>query len=104
MREFTFARAVYYSQEQINPIPDYLQHGEYVFLTYDSTSMISEAVSFGSSCVEILSHLGALSGQDKFGRMMATLQGSGSLHLFDGTLGTADKKIDLSRTFQGVVL
>ncbi|MDB4470686.1 mitochondrial fission ELM1 family protein [Deltaproteobacteria bacterium] len=103
LREFSWNRAVYYSQEKINPIPDFLAHCEYVFLTADSTSMISEAVSYGQSCVEILSPAEEGKG-GKFYRMMECLQEAGALRRFDGTLHSANKKIDLSQALQGSTL
>lgn len=102
LREFEFERAIYYSQEQINPIPDFLQLSEYLFLTADSTSMISEAVSYGSSCVEIFPPAGNLASQGKFGRMLAALQENESLHLFDGHLGAMRRKIDLLAALQKI--
>ena len=104
LKTFSFDRAVYYSAEQINPIPDFLQQSEYVFLTADSTSMISEAVSYGRSAVEILPLAKALSLNDKFGKLMKTLNQIGCLHMFDGALGQASKKIDLSQVFGEVSL
>ena len=101
LREFTFARAVYYSQEQINPIPDYLQHAEYVFLTSDSTSMISEAVSFGSSCVEVLPFQCA-ENNDKFTSFIQNLLGRNCVHIFDGQVGTARQKINLGSEVQKI--
>lgn len=95
LRQFDFVRAVYYSEERVNPIPDFLQHSEYVFLTADSTSMISEAVSFGSSCVEILPP-SLPSERDKSSRMIRYLADRNSLHFFDGQLGTANHKIELA--------
>lgn len=102
--EFNWSRAVYYSQEQINPIPDFLAHSDYLFLTADSTSMISEAVSFGQACVEILPSVVGICGTDKFSRMIGVLQGGDALHRFDGTTGSANKKIDLSQVLQRVAL
>jgi mitochondrial fission protein ELM1 len=104
LREFDFSYAVYYSEQQINPIPDFLQHSEYVFLTADSTSMISEAVSYGSACLEILPLAHPLTGADKFSRFVQQLLEIGCLHLFDGQLGQARVKIDLSSLRQEVVL
>lgn len=103
LREFRWTRAVYYSEEQINPIADYLQHSEYVFLTADSTSMISEAVSFGRACVEILPPAGLLTEQGKFSRMIAALQEASSLQLFTVQVGAARQKIDIESAVQRAV-
>ncbi len=104
LKGFSFARAVFYSDEQINPIPDFLQHSEYVFLTADSTSMISEAVSFGVGCVEVLPLAERLPSGDKFSRLLTALVEIGCLHLFNDGLGTANCKVDLTRVLQEVAL
>jgi len=95
LQEFHYERAVYYSQEPINPIPDYLQHSEYVFLTADSSSMISEAVSFGQSCVEVLPLSGSLPEKSKFNKLMKILSEINCLHLFDGSCASCKDKISL---------
>lgn len=102
LRKFEFERAVYYSQEQINPIPDFLQHSDYVFLTADSTSMISEAVSYGRSCVEVLPPADNMLNRGKFNSMLKLLQHAESLHLFDGQLGAKRHKIDLVSVLNAV--
>lgn len=104
LKTFEYERAVYYSQEPINPIADFLQHSDYVFLTADSSSMISEAVSFGKSCVEVLP-LGEISRENtKFDRLLKTLGGLGSLHVFDGCVGASANKVDLTEVFSKVAL
>lgn len=95
LRQFSFARAIFYSEEQINPIPDFLQHSEYVFLTADSTSMISEAVSFGSAKIEIISASASVL-QGKVGRFLKRLQDMDYVHFFNDRLGNACRKVDLS--------
>lgn len=102
LRDFTWTRAVYFSQEQINPIPDFLAQSEYVFLTADSTSMISEAVSFGSACVELLAYEMTTSAGNKLACMVNDLRQNNALHLFDNALGSANQKIDLPQTLKEV--
>ena len=104
LQKFDWARAVYVSQERINPIADFLTHSDYVLITADSTSMISEAVSYGSSCVEILPPVDKFDHQGKLGRMLSTLQEKKALHLFDGTVSHMNKKIDLAHLLRGVTL
>lgn len=104
LRKFSWSRAIYYSQEPINPIPDFLEHSDYVFITADSSSMISEAVSYGSSCVEILSMTSFNSGSNKFSRFLNGLIEMKCLHLYDGQLGQCSTKISLKEAFDGVHL
>lgn len=104
LREFKYERAVFYSREPINPIPDYLQHSDYVFITADSSSMISEAVSFGSSCVEVLPLSGNLPDRSKFTQLIRALSETNCLHLFDEHIGNASEKINLTDILTGVRL
>ena len=100
LRKFNFSRAVYYSEEPINPIPDYLQHSEYLFLTADSSSMISEAVSFGRCCVEVLPPPDSLPKKSKINKLITILAAQKSLHLFDGSVAACRKKISLADIFK----
>lgn len=104
LEEFSFSRAVYYSREPINPIPDFLAHSDYLFLTPDSTSMISEAVSFGRACVEILPSASPPVPDSKFARFLNALMDRGCLRMFDGSVGCAAVKIDLGRELAAVSL
>lgn len=104
LRQFPFTYAVFYSQRQVNPIPDFLQHGEYVFVTADSTSMISEAVSFGTACIEVLPLAGEPAANGKFERLFRHLRALGCLHLFDGRPGQANGKVDLQDALKGIEL
>lgn len=80
--------------QENNPVPDFLAISDYVFVTEDSTSMISEAVSFGQANVEILP-LQRIGRSNKVRRMIVPLQQQGYLHEFDGTLGACHRKVDL---------
>ena len=96
LRTFSWSRAVYYSQEPVNPIPDFLMHSDYVFITADSSSMISEAVSTGTACVEVLPLGGKLQTKDKFSSLLTELTHVQCLHVFDGHCGKAQNKIPVS--------
>lgn len=89
---YPFAYSVIFSQNKINPIADFLHHCEVVFITMDSTSMISEAISYGASYVEILPLNDAKN--NKFLTMVQNLEKEGYLHLFDGKMAHKNKKID----------
>ncbi len=100
LQEFSFDRAVYYSREAVNPIPDFLLSSEYVFLTADSSSMISEAVSFGSACVEVLPVTEKVAQNRKFSLLIDALAGMDALHLFDGNCAACREKISLTKIFK----
>ncbi len=104
LQKFAYARAVYYSQESINPIPDFLQHSDYVFLTADSSSMVSEAVSFGGSCVEILPLTEMSLKKGKLDRMLDNLSQMDCLHFFDGECGCCNNKISLADLFAAQIV
>lgn len=96
LKKFEYERAVYYSQEPINPIADFLQHSDYVFLTADSSSMISEAVSFGKSCVEVLPLKEKLQITGKINKLIMVLAQEGCLAIFEGSVSGKNKKISLT--------
>jgi len=98
-----FEEKFLYSRDPVNPIPDFLASCEHVFLTADSTSMISEAVTFGRARIEILI-LPMRNRPGKYGRMIGSLVELGCVHLFDGRPGTADRKIDLAEALRGIAL
>ena len=85
---------IIYSRDQFNPIPAFVMLCETVFVTSDSTGMISEAVTRGNARVEILMNLRRQ--RSKFGRLVRNLERDGNVHVFAGTLGDARRKIDLS--------
>ena len=103
LRAFPFTRRFLYSEDPVNPIPDFLALSDYVFLTADSTSMISEAVSFGSACVEVIPLISRRH-PGKFARLTARLQELGCLHIFDGTLGEARNKVKIGDYLEGIRL
>jgi hypothetical protein len=101
LREFPFCRSFIYSQDPVNPIPDFLAISDYVFITSDSTAMISEAVSFGAAAVEILA-LPAKNPDNKFSRLVERLAELGSLHLFAGEVDACRLKIDVAERLKDV--
>ena len=94
LHHYAFDYKLIYSKSPLNPIPDFLDQCERVFITQDSTSMISEAVSYGKAFIEVLPLEGDQ--QSKFGRLITALEQDGYVHLFDGSFGTANRKIDFS--------
>ncbi len=98
---FPFRRCIVYNREPVNPIPDFLAHCRTVFVTGDSTSMVSEAVSFGHAAVEVLP-LVPRQEDSKILRMIQRLEELGYLHTFDGTLGNCRRKVD-QRAILGTV-
>jgi len=82
------------SRDSYNPIPAFIQLCDRLFVTSDSASMISECASFGHAKVEVLMSR-QLKSPNKFEELIQGLENLGALHIFDGSLGTADQKIDI---------
>ena len=98
IENYPFSYSVIFSKNKSNPIADFLHHCEVVFITIDSTSMISEAISYGSSCIEILPL--SQNQNNKFFTLAQNLEKEGYVHLFDGSLGHKNKKIDFKHYAQ----
>ena len=92
---FEFDYALINSRDSYNPIPAFIQRCDRLFVTSDSASMISECASFGNANIEILMNR-QLKTPNKFEELIRGLEAKGAIHIFDGTLGTANRKIDLS--------
>ncbi len=94
---YPFDYKLLFSRDTFNPIPAFVSLCETLFVTADSTGMISEAVTRGGGSVEILMNLS--SPASKFARFIRDLEAEGVVHVFDGTLGDSRRKIDLEPAF-----
>jgi uncharacterized protein len=83
------------SRDPYNPVPAFIQLCDRLFVTSDSASMISECASFGTAAVEVLMNRQTKT-PNKFEEFLQGLEKRNAVHIFDGTLGTANLKIDLS--------
>ncbi len=101
---YGFAYEVIYSKNALNPISDFLEQCETVFLTGDSTSMISETVSYGTSNVVILPLECKEKNKNKFTKFIDTLEQKGYLHVFDGSIKNKNKKLDFKSHIKQVKL
>jgi len=82
------------SRDSYNPVPAFIQLCDRLFVTSDSASMISECASFGSAKVEVLMNR-QLKSPNKFEELIQGLENLNALHVFDGSLGAADQKVDI---------
>ncbi len=94
--EFPFDYRLLFSRDHFNPIPAFVTQCERLFVTADSTGMLSEAVAVGGAAVEILDNLTVATG--KFARFVDNLCAEGYAHRFDGLLGEARRKVSLAPT------
>ena len=91
---YPFDYKLIYSQDQFNPIPAFVSLCERLFVTAESTGMLSEAVTQGHAHVEVLMNLN--DPRSKFARFIEGLVKEGSAHIFEGTLGSANRKVCLA--------
>ncbi len=76
LEKLSWDYSVIYSREPVNPIGDFLAQCEWVFISEDSVSMISDAVSNGSASVAILS-LKRKDAHNKFDDFISALVSTG---------------------------
>ena len=86
---FPFDYKLLYSRDHFNPIPAFVSLASVIYVTAESTGMLSEACTFGTAEVHALDNL--KSGPHKFRRFIDGLTSAGHL-------GGA-RKIDLSEQF-----
>lgn len=99
---FPFDYQLINSRNPYNPIPAFIQLCDRLFVTSDSASMISECASFGTAKVEVLMNR-QLRNTNKFEELIQGLEIQGAVHVFDGQLGDADRKIDLGPLLHGAL-
>ena len=85
LEKLSWDYSVIYSREPVNPIGDFLAQCEWVFISEDSVSMISEATSNGSASVAILS-LKRKDAHNKFDDFISALVSAGHARRYDETL------------------
>ena len=90
------------SRDPYNPVPAFIQLCDRLFVTSDSASMVSECASFGRAAVEVMINH-QLKTPNKFEELIQGLENLNAVHIFDGTLGTASRKIDLKERLQEVL-
>lgn len=91
---YDFDYKLIFSREKFNPIPAFVSLCERLFVTADSTGMISEAVTHGSAKVEVLMNL--KEPNSKFARFIDGLAEEGCVHIFDGSAGDAGAKVNVA--------
>ena len=86
---FPFDYKLIYSRDHFNPIPAFVMLAGRLYVTAESTGMISEACSFGGAEVRVLDNL--MPGPHKFRRFIDSLRRDGYI---DGS-----RKVDLAEQF-----
>ena len=93
LKKMNFDYKVIFSENPINPLGDFAYKCEYVFITMDSVSMISELVSWGSAKIVVIPLKGRYS---KFHRFVENLRNKGYLSYIEDA-AHPDKKVDLKK-------
>jgi len=86
---FSFDYKLLYSKDHFNPIPAFVQLASTLFVTAESTGMISESCTFGTAEVRVLDNLKP--GPHKFRRFVEDLARGGYVN--------GARKVDLSEQF-----
>ncbi len=98
---FPFDYSLIFSRDpSFNPIPAFVTLCDRVFVTAESTGMVSEAATRGSAAVEVLMNIRRP--DSKFGRFVRMLQERGHVHVFDGALGPKTAPVDLNGVFEEI--
>ena len=89
MDSFPFDYKLIYSRDKFNPVPAFVALARTLYVTAESTGMVSEACTSGAAEVRILDNLEP--GRHKFRRFVEGLAAAGYVG--------SDKKADLSPRF-----
>ena len=90
------------SRDSYNPVPAFIELCDHLYVTSDSASMISECASFGSANVDILMNR-QTKHPNKFEELIHGLEKRQAVHIYDGTPGTACRKIDIQPLIENVL-
>ena len=99
IRKFPFDYAHFFSESVYNPTPVFWRLCDRVFVTADSASMVSEAASCGGAYLEVL-RPSYRKPRNKFVALVDALVAIDAAHWFEGDVGSARSKVDLSAYFQ----
>lgn len=96
---FPFDYKLIYSRETFNPIPAFVSLCDTLYVTAESTGMLSEAVSQGTASVEVLMNIRLP--KSKFARFVRNLARDGYVRIFgEGSLGIANRKVRVEQVFE----
>jgi mitochondrial fission protein ELM1 len=94
LQEFPFEYRLIWSQNPHNPLPAFIELCEQLYITADSASMISEAVSYGNSSVTAI-ETQLPKKKHKLNEFIHGLIREGYLNDMDTVSNTSTKKIDI---------
>lgn len=94
LKSFAFDYQLIWEKSAYNPLPAFIESCEHLFITSDSASMISEAVSYGETSVTALP-VTYRSQKDKLQRFIEQLEKNGLIASLPTDAMTANKKVNL---------
>jgi mitochondrial fission protein ELM1 len=98
---YPFDYKLIYSRDKFNPIPAFVSLCDRIFVTADSTGMLSEAVTYGKAKVEVINNIKGTG--SKFYQFVKDLEQIKAVHIFDNSLGFASNKVDLQPVLNDAV-
>ena len=98
---YPFDYKLIYSRDKFNPIPAFVSLCDRIFVTADSTGMLSEAVTYGKAKVEVINNIKGTG--SKFYQFVKDLEQIKAVHVFDNNLGFASNKVDLQPVFNDAI-
>lgn len=101
LQELDWAYSVIFSKEQVNPIGDFLSQCEWVFISIDSVSMISEAVANGTANIGIID-LKRKNSKNKFDQFINALIATGHARKYGKDTLKNTTKYDLKELIKGI--
>ncbi|ASM36780.1 ELM1/GtrOC1 family putative glycosyltransferase [Campylobacter sputorum] len=103
LKKRNFSFTVWFSENKINPIYDFTHKSEFVFITQDSVSMISEAVCNGSANVCILEL--CKNKTSKFDEFLLNLKELNLVQIYDSNARLKQtKKFNLKKVLESINL
>lgn len=100
--QFKFDYKLIFSDNAYNPIPAFIQLCDTLYITNDSTTMISEAVSYGKSNVFILPGT-SIKLMDKFELFYKDLIKRNTVRIFDKETIAVNNKISLNKIIKSKI-
>ena len=94
IKEYKFEYKLLYSENKnVNPVPAFIQLCDHIFVTADSSSMISEVISSGSANITIIP-VNNKKILNKFNFFIKNIVDNGCASILSSTLNTNNKKIN----------
>ena len=102
LNDFSFDYKLEFSKNKYNPLPAFIELCENLYITADSTTMISEAVSYGKSNVFIIP-VKSKTKKDKFDKFCDILVNYNSANFLSKNATPVNKKIFINKIIKSKI-